>query len=479
MRREIARAWDLFDVGALSAAEALLAPFRSNPAALELLLWIALRRGDIAAKQLYGGWLATSADPELSAVGRAHENVALRSSGNELKPWFCSSSKWANAEVAYARALIAFANGDGAGVRKELSSALPQRPEQRVRYAQLRAWIAGLDDRFERQATYLLHALTIATKERIDAVLVARIAEALAHLIRELELEDLGGRAEHLLEAVMWPKEETTYRFYAQRALAWRKSLRGEWIEALHLLDATLLIAPDHACRGVIFADRARINRAAGEDASARSACTNALDCFDQIDWSGATRDEATVVFGAMDVLRTEPERAARLYQAAASANVSKLSGMAHGRRFEAFRRFALSHVSDGKDALEHTHQAYITFKEIKYLHRAASCALRAVELHGGSRWRKRVERLVSSYPRSLVARELAQLSSPLERVRGRRREIVEMLISTNKTAREIGETLGIAEGTVRVHIKRINKLFKTESRSELVRLLLTSTRAA
>ena len=98
-------------------------------------------------------------------------------------------------------------------------------------------------------------------------------------------------------------------------------------------------------------------------------------------------------------------------------------------------------------------------FKELKYTHRATSCALRAVELGGGARWRERVERLVAAYPRSLAARQYEQMTAPIARVRGRMREVAELLVSSNKTAREIGETLGMAEGTVRVHIKHMNKI--------------------
>ncbi|MGC2130947.1 MAG: LuxR C-terminal-related transcriptional regulator, partial [Candidatus Aquilonibacter sp.] len=142
-------------------------------------------------------------------------------------------------------------------------------------------------------------------------------------------------------------------------------------------------------------------------------------------------------------------------------------------------KTFALSHLSDGEEALQHAQSAYKMFKEMKYTHRATSCALRAVELGGGARWRERVERLVAAYPRSLAARQYERMTAPIARVRGRMREVAELLVSSNKTAREIGEALGMAEGTVRVHIKHMNKILNVESRSELVRLFLESSSAA
>ncbi|HTU69085.1 MAG TPA: LuxR C-terminal-related transcriptional regulator [Candidatus Baltobacteraceae bacterium] len=247
----------------------------------------------------------------------------------------------------------------------------------------------------------------------------------------------------------------------------------------MQLLDATFALAPDEMRRGLIFADRARISAAIGEPVSAASSCTNAFDSFSEVDWARARGEEATGVFGAMDVLGADRERALVLFEHAASNSVSRMAAMGHGRRPEAFKLFALSHLTEGEEALRHAQAAYKIFKEMKYIHRATSCALRAVELGGGARWRERVERLTAVYPRSLAARQYERLTAPISRIRGRMREVADLLVSSSKTAREIGETLGMAEGTVRVHIKHINKILNIGNRSELVRLFLESNSAA
>jgi DNA-binding CsgD family transcriptional regulator len=478
-RVEVARAWDLFHLGNFAEVEFLLSPYRDDSEAAHILLWIALRRGDQEAKQRLGAWLAEHGDAKLAAVGRAHENVALATQNLPLREWLLSDSRWALAEIAYARALIAFTQGAPGKVREELAKALPQIPEQRVRYAQLRAWIDGLNEHFEKQSTQLLHALSLAAKENVDRGLFARIAESLAPLVREVELGELGLYAEKLLEEIPWPVERTEARFYTQRAIAWQKALRGEWIPAMHLLDGAFGLAPDSIRRGLVFADRARISGAIGERVSAVSSTANAFECFSEIDWTVTRRDEATGVFGAMDVLRSDHERASALFARAASGSVSKMAAMGHGRRLEAFKTFALSHLTEGEEALQHAQNAYKIFKELKYSHRATSCALRAIEVGGGARWRERVERLVAAYPRSLAARQYEHMTAPIARVRGRMREVAELLVSSNKTAREIGAELGMAEGTVRVHIKHMNKILNIENRSQLVRLFLESSSAA
>ena len=478
-RAEITRAWDLFHLGDFAEVEFLLSPFRNDPEAVRVLLWVALRRNDMAAKHRFGSWLAEHGNSNLAAVGRAHENAASAALSLPLKNWLVPKSRWAQSEVAYARALIAFIEGKPERVRDELSEALPQAPEQRVRYAALRAWTDGLREHFERQAGQLLHALSLATQEDVDRMLVASIADSLAPLVREVELGELGVYAETLLERIVWPKEQTTSRFYTQRALAWQKALRGDWIPAMHLLDGAFGLAPDSMRRGLVFADRARISGAIGERVSALSSCANAFDCFSEIDWSSGQNEEAMGVFAAADVLRADADRARALFASIAPSRVSKMIGGGHGRRLDAYRFFALSHLTEGEEALRHAQDAYKIFKELKYLHRATSCALRAVELGGGARWRERVERLVAAYPRSLAARQYEHMTAPIAKVRGRMREVAELLVSSNMTAREIGATLGMAEGTVRVHIKHMNKILNIENRSQLVRLFIESSSAA
>ena len=478
-RVEVARGWDLFQLGAFAEVESYLSTVPRNPETERLRLWIAIRRGDNESKRRFGAWLAENGNEKLAAVGRAHENVALATLNLPRKEWLSPTSKWAEAEIAYARALVAFIDDAPNDVRSHLASALPQIPEQRVRYAQLRAWIYALVDDFERQATHLLNALSLALRENVDHALTAIVAESLAPLVREVELGELGVRAEELLEGVTWTHETATARFYTQRALAWRKALRGEWIPAMHLLDSAFALAPDTMRRGLIFADRARISTVIGERVSATSSCTNVFECFSEVEWSQAQKEEAMGVLAAMDVLRADPDRARTLFACAEVATVSKMIGGAHGRRLEAFKSFALSHLTEGEEALQHAQSAYKTFKEMKYVHRATSCALRAIELGGGARWRERVERLVAVYPRSLAARQYEHMTAPIARVRGRMREVADLLVTSNKTAREIGEALGMAEGTVRVHIKHMNKILNVESRSELVRLFLESNSAA
>ncbi len=152
--------------------------------------------------------------------------------------------------------------------------------------------------------------------------------------------------------------------------------------------------------------------------------------------------------------------------------------GDGHGRRYQAFALFASSHLVDGAPALRNAQLAYHLFKSMKFIHRAAHCAFRASEMGGGVRWRRRLERFAERYPRSLIGRQCTRRLAPLERIKGRRREVLDLLVSTHKTAKEIGLALGIAEGTVRVHIKQINRILCVTNRAQLVQFVLQTNAA-
>lgn len=473
MRHEIVRGWDLFRLGALAEAESLVTPLAHDVEALRLLLWIAIRRGDVEQKRHYGALLAQADDDNLAAIGRAHENVARASLREHTAEWLSPISPAARAEVAYARALIAFIEERRTDLRTELSGALPHTMEQRVRYAQLRAWEPAISDEFVRQAVGLIRALRLALDGDVDRTLIAIVASGLALLVREVELGDIAPAADELLARVEWPVDNTSYRFYGEWAIAWRKATIGQWIPAMTQLDNVLAIAPTNFSRALIHADRARISRALREKAATSSFATFAYECLAETDWDHAHNGEAVAVLSMMDVLATDVDRAVELFQKVSGVQTSRLLGDMHGRRYEAFRAFARSHLTTGSASLRHAQEAYNLFKPMKYIHRAADCAFRAVQVGGGARWRRRVERLLEPYPQSLTARKYERAMSPLNRIRGRRRELMDLLVTSTASARELGRAIGMGKETVRDHVKAIYKTLGIENRLQLVRLYM------
>ena len=478
MREEIARGWDLFRLGAFAEAESLIAKQTHDFEAVRLLLWIAIRRGTIEEARNFGALLASSRDKNLASIGRAHENVALATSNQEIKPWLPSFSRWARSEVAYTRAVIAYMRDETTGVREALSSALPCTTEQRVLYAYLRACSKVRCNDFAGQAHLLSHALTLAMNGRVDRWLTSMIAASLSRLAKDIELGEVSAHADTLLERTEWPVDTCEHQFYAAWGIACRKTLSGELLGAMHVLDDAHRSAPDPLRQGLIHVERARISRAIGERVASQSWVAFAFDALSRVDWSKTSTDDVIDLMGSMDTLGTQSELARTLLERALAVHMSTDCDVRHGTRFDGFWNFAYAHLSTGEGALSHAHRAYRVFKEIKYVHRAAACSIRAFELKEDARWRARAQRLISAYPRSLTARHFERITSPFARIRGRRKEVLDLLVMTSQTAREIGLALGMAENTVRVHIKHLRKLTGVENRLQLVRLYLESGRS-
>ena len=195
----------------------------------------------------------------------------------------------------------------------------------------MRAWIYGLNEQFEKQATHLLARAFSSDDKKTSIVCYSRLLQSpLALLVREIELGELGLHAESLLEQITWPEEQTTARFYTQRALAWQKALRGDWIPAMRLLDGAFAFAPDAMRRGLVFADRARISMAIGEHVSASLVPRKRFRVFFRNRMgTSAQKDEAMGVFAAMDVLRDDPGPGSALFACAEASHVSKVSAPA------------------------------------------------------------------------------------------------------------------------------------------------------
>lgn len=476
---EIARGWDLFRLGALAEAESLVLESTHDLQAVRLLLWIAIRRNDHEQKCCWGSVLANSGDSDLAAVGRAHENAGRAALRLDGLPWLEPSSRWAKAEVAYARGLIAFMEDRSLGMRDELSAALPQNAEQRVRFAALRSWVPVLHDNFERHAPALLRALLIALDNDVDRTLVAQIAASLAFVLREVELGELASHADALFSRIEWPVDNLGHRYYGQWAIAWRKATIGEWVPAMKLLNETLAIAPDIFSKALIYAEQARISRALGERVADVSSRAFAFEAIDTVSLESASNGEGVIVLSMMDVLAGDRQKAWGLFRSLSPTKVSRMLGEGHGSRYEAFKNLALSHLTDGEESLRYAQVAYHLFKTMKFVHRATDCALRAIQVGGGSRWRTRVERLLERYPRSLLARQFECYMFPLNQIRGRRRELLISLATTTDSAKSIGKSLGMAESTVRDHIKALYRTLRIENRLQLMRMFLESNHAS
>ncbi len=465
-----------FQSGEYTKALGLLASCHPCGARADVLLRIALRQRDYdrvwaAARELRD--LAASADQR--AIGEAQmffADVARNRTTAAFPETIHAATAVGGAEVALVRAMVEWMRGS-TNIRGLFPENPPQTLDQKVRRVALEAWCAASRGDLQRQAELLLNALTRACQGNLDIGGIMLLAHPLAVLLREIELGEIGSYAEDVLRKVPWGRISLQDRYYGERAFAWRRALDGEYIAALTHLDAAMASAPDDLCRGVSHIDAARIALASDAHLHAEAAVELAFTAFERFDWEHASHEEPLGLFGAMDVLSRDRERAERLFQRAQQVMPTTALGVAHGPRLQAYRAFAEAMIAQSSEtALERSKEAYRLFRRCGYVFRAASTALRAFEACGDRKWLERVGVVTDRYPRSLFAlayRRYAELPPGLTE----RRLQVLRGVCAGKTSEQVATDLGLSESTVRKHIGDLHRILGVTRRAELVRRAL------
>ena len=243
-RAEIARAWDLFHLGSFQAEADFCCRFAIQRLPSTPLDGNSPRRQE--EKRRLGAWLAQNGGEKLAPVGRAHENIALSALRCRSKIGFprhrdglsrsrvCSSARCIHGRDACSRA------------RRTRARVTTQNASSAFVTRHFAHGSTGSTSSLKSRATYLLHALSLASMEPWIAVCPHMVAGTLAVLIREVELGELGSCRNAAGSRHLASRTHDASRFYTQRAIAWRKALRGDWIPAMHLLDG--LVARARCC---------------------------------------------------------------------------------------------------------------------------------------------------------------------------------------------------------------------------------------
>lgn len=468
-------AWSAFHYGDYPKSLDILARCEPSGARGRILLQLGLRQRDYkrvadAAAEMRA--LGTTLDER--AIGEAYAFFALvarEDTNAELNLSTEHTKATTKAEIALVRANIAWMRGEK-DLRRVLADNPPQTLDQRIRRISLEAWVQASGGNYRRQAELLLNALTRALDGGLDAGAIVILAHPLAVLLREIELGDLSAYAENLLRRVPWGRISVHDRYYGERALAWRRALEGEYVSALTHLDSAMSAAPDDLCRAVSHIDAARIAAASKATVHARASIELAFTAFERVDWSAAYREEPLGLFGSMDVLSCESERASALFQRAVRVNPTRALGLSHGPRLRAYRAFAESFVVESEAALTSALEAYETFRRCGYVFRATASALRAYDLSGKRIWLERASLAAERYPRSLQALELQQRSSLPNGLTERRLQVLRAVCS-GRTSAEVASDLKLSESTVRKHIAALHRILGVTRRPELVRRAL------
>ena len=226
-RVEIARAWDLFHLGAFpKPRRCFLAHVTDDPEAAHVRLWIAIRRDDyrVEARRL-GAWLAQHGRREpCRRWARARKSPLLPRCDLPLEEWLPATSNGLKPKSRMRARSSLSCKAPLTACETELAQALPQTASSAFATPHFARGSTDYTNSLKSKRHICFTRFHLRSTVDVDRGLQATIAGTLAPLVRELELGELGDRAEQLLESVVWPQERTMSRFYTQRALAWRKA---------------------------------------------------------------------------------------------------------------------------------------------------------------------------------------------------------------------------------------------------------------
>jgi len=304
----------------------------------------------------------------------------------------------------------------------------------------------------------------------------------LALLCRELPLRDVAERVRGIFDAMPWTPGLQLARFQITRFIAAMEELDGNELAAFAGFKRATRLAPSEHWSVLCFLDRALLAKNTGETAFAAEQLQEAHEIAQRVSWNEVTGEERSALLVLAELFAFENAAIAEQYLARfRSLGSSVIPLLSYGtdprvRGFEAYSQgvawLRLGDAEEGKAALT---EAWGIFEDFNYAWRAALCALGLFEATRDRRWVHRAARKIDPWPRSWIARRIADASSaavmPLERIPPAKREVLE-LVRAGRRNSEIARVLGRSPHTVRNQLAQLFQTFNVKSRAELVAVL-------
>ena len=392
------------------------------------------------------------------------------------------STPEARFELAYARMLLAWIDGDPDGMEAALGSLDVQRhPHLYGRWLVGRSWIASLRRDYQEQLRFLERAVRhlIETPDAQDVTLLATATRSMVHLVREIPAPIAFEVALRAVESIAWTADIEQERFLTFRGLAWAYALRGSHQTALHYAYFARDIAPSNMWATACYADQAYLARMAGEDWSADALLRHAVACAHEIEWISPGEERIAIlnlVELAADRDLSVAQRLLDLY-AGIPVSLSPRLALAHDERLRAMEEYARGTVPSASGerfyAIELLQSSYSIFTSIGYAWRAAAAALRLSVVTGERAWLHLAAEAVEGFPDSSVANEIRKKATIFEDPRvasltpAQRR--VYDLLREGLGDKEIAAALRLSPETIKNHAARVRAAFGVRSRAALV----------
>ena len=356
-------------------------------------------------------------------------------------------------------------------------------PNNRARARIVLSWIALRRGEVLRQVDELQKALDeLDVSPEPDQYFRANALFTLALLCRELPLRDVAERVCGIFDAMPWTPGLQLARFQITRFIAAMEELEGNELAAFAGFKRATRLAPSEHWSVLCFLDRALLAKNTGETAFAAEQLQEAHEIAQRVSWNEVTGEERSALLVLAELFAFENAAIAEQYLARfRSLGSSVIPLLSYGtdprvRGFEAYSQgvawLRLGDTEEGKAALT---EAWGIFEDFNYAWRAALCALGLFEATRDRRWVHRAARKIDPWPRSWIARRIAEASSaavmPLERIPPAKREVLE-LVRAGRRNSEIARVLGRSPHTVRNQLAQLFQTFNVKSRAELVAVL-------
>ena len=313
----------------------------------------------------------------------------------------------------------------------------------------------------------------------MDVILLARAAQALASLSRDMFSSQRFEFVVSLAQRIPWTPDLRESHFGMRRSLAWSHALHGSERTAHRMMFELFEEAPPTSqWRTIIYADLAYLIAATGFDELTGPLIEQATSVAMRTSWA-STGEERIGLLNLIELLADRDLTAAQalldIYEHI-PVKIRTNYSSAHGTRMQAIENHARGAVlaAQGRTAEANRvlQDAFAAFSRFGFAWRAAAVSLRLHALTGDRGWLQRAEALVAEFPESAIAREIRRSAhgakdARLAALSPAQRRVFE-LICHGKSNKEIASALKISVNTARNHVAAVLARFEAHSRAHL-----------